>query len=159
MFLRKTVGVAAGAALLMLAASSATALDGPADPDPADSTTVAADIVTIDKTGRIAADGTVTLSGTYRCRHGSGPVFLSSSLAAEDNRYERYGIGGTRAICDGAEHTWSDTGRTHGRFRPGPAHVEVTVLGLLSDDGPLGLPLPQPHVRATHEQDIKLSES
>jgi len=34
MFLRKIVGVTAGAALLMLAAPSATALEEPADPEP-----------------------------------------------------------------------------------------------------------------------------
>ncbi|MER5223265.1 DUF6299 family protein [Streptomyces flaveus] len=158
MFLRKTVGVAAGAALLMLAASSATALDEPADPDPADSTTVAADMVTIDETGQIASDGTVTLSGTYRCWHSSGPVYVSSSLAAEDKTYELYGIGGTRAICDGTERTWSNTGRTQGRFQPGPAHVEATLLELHGDDGPFGLPIPRPNVRATHEQGIELSE-
>ncbi|GAB2978346.1 DUF6299 family protein [Streptomyces pseudoechinosporeus] len=156
MFLQKIVGVAAGAALLMLAAPSATALDKPAGPDPADSTT-AADTVTVDKTGRIAADGTITLSGTYRCSDSSGRVFVGSSLATEDNSHVRYGIGGTRAICDGAKHTWTNTGRAQGRFRPGPAHVEATVLELRSDDSPLNLPLP--HRRASHEQDIKLRES
>ncbi|GAA2629177.1 DUF6299 family protein [Streptomyces vastus] len=162
MFLRKILGVAAGAALLMLAAPSATALAAPADPDPADPTIVAADVVTVDETGRIAADGTITLSGTYRCSDSSGPVFVSSSLTAQGTSYVRYGIGGTRAVCDGAEHTWTNTGRTQpGRFAPGPAHVEATVMELRSDGGLLQnlLNLPRPHLHATQEQDITLIEA
>ncbi|MFE9648387.1 DUF6299 family protein [Streptomyces sp. NPDC006365] len=160
MFLRKIPGVAAGAALLMLAAPSATAVDEPADPDPADATTtVAADVVTVDETGRIAADGTITLSGTYRCSDSSGPVLVSSSLAARASSHVRYGIGGTRAVCDGAEHTWTSTGRTRpGRFEPGPAHAEATVMELRSD-GSLPLNLPRPHVHATQEQAITLVEA
>ncbi|MFC4469801.1 DUF6299 family protein [Streptomyces xiangluensis] len=159
MFLRKILGVAAGAALLMLAAPSATAVDEPADPDPADSTTVAAGVVTVDETGRIAADGTITLSGTYRCSDSSGPVLVTSSLATQASSHVRYGIGATRAVCDGAEHTWTNTGRTRpGRFEPGPAHVEATVMELRSD-GSLPLNLPWPHVHATQEQDITLVEA
>jgi hypothetical protein len=166
MFLRKILGVAAGAALLLLAAPAATALGEPADPhpdpDPAGSTTVVADVVTVDGTGRIAVDGTITLSGTYRCSDSSGPVFVSSSLAAQGTSYVRYGIG-TRATCDGAVHTWTNTGRTRpGLFEPGPAHVEATVMELRSDGGLLlGLPLtlPRPHLHATHEQDITLVQA
>lgn len=66
--------------------------------------------MTVDPVGRIAADGTVTLSGAYRCQSSSGPVFASSSVS-QGVSTTRYGIGGTRAVCDGALHrcpvTWA----------------------------------------------------
>ncbi|MER6633549.1 DUF6299 family protein, partial [Streptomyces sp. NPDC000987] len=62
--------VPGAAVLLLLAAVPAT----PAAADPHET-------VTVDRTGRLAADGTVTLSGTYRCLGGTGPVYVSSSLS------------------------------------------------------------------------------
>ncbi|MER5258116.1 DUF6299 family protein [Streptomyces sp. NPDC002855] len=109
--------------------------------------------VTVDPTGRIAPDGTVTLSGTYRCTGSTGPVFVSSSLV-QHNRTVRHGIGGTRAVCDGMEHAWTNTGRpTPSVLQPGAAHVEATVMELTSQSS---LPLPRFH--ATQQQDITLTE-
>ncbi|NGO13770.1 hypothetical protein G5C60_40810 [Streptomyces sp. HC44] len=148
MFLRQLVGGAAGAVLL-LAAPSATALADPA------ARADAGDMVTIDKIGRVAADGTVTLSGTYRCADGTAPVFVSSSLAQGDISYVQQSIGGTRAVCDGADHRWTNTGQTDpGRFKPGPARVEASVVELRNDGW-----LPLPHIRVTKEQGISLTES
>src|SRR4051794_28527499 len=68
--LRPALGTATTvAALLLLAAAPST----PAASAPGETVTVA-------PTGSIAADGTVTLSGTYRCTAGAGPVFVSSSV-------------------------------------------------------------------------------
>ncbi|WP_328768077.1 DUF6299 family protein [Streptomyces sp. NBC_00286] len=160
MFLPKIVGVAAGAALLMLAAPSATALGEPAGPEPTEpaassTTTATAEVVTVDETGRIASDGTVTLSGTYRCTDASGPVYVGSSLAPRETSYVRYGIGGTRAVCDGELHAWTNTGRTPlDRLQPGPAYVEATLMELRGSGGILNLP--QPRLHATEEQEITL---
>lgn len=95
------LAAAAGAALLLPAAPAATAA-------PHDARLVA-ESVTVDPTGRIAADGSVTLSGTYRCTGGSGPVFVSSTVSQSDPS-ARFGVGGTRAVCDGLEHRWVNTG-------------------------------------------------
>lgn len=40
--------------------------------------------VTVDTVGRLAADGTVTLTGTYRCTGNTGPVFVTSALSQRD---------------------------------------------------------------------------
>lgn len=109
--------------------------------------------VTVDPIGRIAEDGTVTLSGTYRCTGGTGPVFVSSSVS-QSSPSVRQGIGGTRAVCDGVEHVWENTGKAGAdSLAPGEARVEATVMEL-SPQG--GLPLPRFH--AAQQQDITLTK-
>ncbi|MFE2358052.1 DUF6299 family protein [Streptomyces parvulus] len=133
----------AGAALLLSAAPAATSA-------PADSR-LAAESVTVDPAGRIAADGTVTLSGTYRCSAGTGAVFVSSSVRQGDSAV-RHGIGGTRAVCDGLEHRWVNTATpAEGALKPGAAHVEATLMELRTTSG---LPLPSFHAR--QDQDVTL---
>lgn len=133
---------AAGAALFLLAAPAL-----PAHADPYET-------VTVDPVGRIAADGTVTLSGTYRCTGGTGPVFVSSSVGQRSPSV-RQGIGGTRAVCDGIDHVWQNTGKpTPGSLEPGAAHVEATVMELSPQGGLL-----MPRFHATGQQDITLTMS
>ncbi|MEV0244586.1 DUF6299 family protein [Streptomyces sp. NPDC050674] len=146
MRVRPLLGAAAGAALLLLTGAGAT---------PAGASVLApAGSVTVDPVGRLAADGTVTLSGTYRCVSSSGPVFVSSSVR-QGVSPTRYGIGGTRAVCDGAEHRWVNTGRTAtGSLMAGVAHVEATVMELRTFSG---LPLPTFH--AVRGQDITLTQA
>ncbi|MDQ1015589.1 DUF6299 family protein [Streptomyces afghaniensis] len=144
MRLRPLLGAAAGAALLLL--TGAAAAPATAAPTPSEA-------VTVDSVGRIAADGTVTLSGTYRCQGSSGPVFVGSSLS-QGSSITRYGIGGTRAVCDGAEHRWVNTGRPmSGALVPGAAHVEATVMELRTFSG-----LPLPRFRAVHGQAVTLTQ-
>jgi hypothetical protein len=108
--------------------------------------------VTVDRTARLAADGTVTLSGTYRCLGNTGPAFVSSSVGQKSPSV-RHGIGGTRAVCDGVEHRWENTGTVDaGALEPGAAHVEATVMELHPQGG---LPLPRFH--AAQQQDVILS--
>ena len=147
MSLRQVIGAATGAAFLLLAAPSAVAVAVGALSAPSDT-------VTVDSTGHLAADGTVTLSGTYRCLSGTGPVLVSSSLSQDGPRI-RYGIGGTAAVCDGAEHRWTNSEkRTSDTLEPGAAHVEATLMELSPALG--GLPLPLFH--AVQQQDITLME-
>ncbi|MFJ1733712.1 DUF6299 family protein [Streptomyces sp. NPDC088254] len=142
MSLRPALTAAVGAALLLLAVPSASAA---ADPAPA------AEAVTVDPAGSIAADGTVTLSGTYRCVDSTGPVFVASSIG-QDPSTVRYGIGGSRAVCDGVEHRWVNTGKPMpGSLKAGTARVEATVLELR----PQGLLL-LPGFHATLQQDVTL---
>ncbi|MFJ9349434.1 DUF6299 family protein [Streptomyces sp. NPDC101237] len=138
--LRPVLAAALGSAALLCAAV------GPATAAPAES-------VTVDATGRLADDGTVTLSGTYTCTDATGPVFVSSSVS-QDSPTSRHGVGGTRAVCDGAEHHWENTGKvTSEKLEPGAARVEVTVMELRPAGG---LPLPFFHV--TRQQDVKLAK-
>ncbi|MFD8154676.1 DUF6299 family protein [Streptomyces sp. NPDC059720] len=140
---RSLLGAAAGAALLLLTGAGAA---------PATASTAAvADSVTVDAVGRIAADGTITLTGTYRCASSSGPVFVSSSVS-QGVSTTRHGIGGTRAVCDGAEHRWVNTGRPMpGSLLPGAARVDATLMELRLLGG---LPLPSAH--ATSAQAVTL---
>ncbi|WP_217566160.1 DUF6299 family protein [Streptomyces sp. GbtcB7] len=145
--LRQVFGAATGAVLLLLFAPSAVAVSVGALSDPSET-------VTVDPTGHLAADGTVTLSGTYRCLRGTGPVLVSSSVSQGDTRI-RYGIGGSAAVCDGAEHRWTNSEkRTPGTLAPGAAHVEATLMELSPALG--GLPLPLFH--ALQQQDVTLME-
>ncbi|MEV0634056.1 DUF6299 family protein [Streptomyces sp. NPDC050619] len=146
MSLRSALGAAAGTALLLLAAPAPSATAAPAPVDPSET-------VTIDQTGRIAADGTVTLSGSYRCVGGTGPVFVSSSVS-QGSSSVRHGIGGTRAVCDGMEHRWENTGKPSPiTLTPGTAHVEATVMELQFQ----GI-LPLPRFHAAQRQDVTLTE-
>ncbi|WP_340375353.1 DUF6299 family protein [Streptomyces sp. SS7] len=142
MLLRPALAAAAGAALVLLAlpAQAATA-------DPTES-------LTVTPAATIAADGTVTLSGTYRCVGNTGPVFISSAVQQGDAP-ARYGIGGSSALCDGAVHSWRNTGRVQGdALTAGPAHVEATITELEPHGG---LPLPRFH--AIQQQDVTLTQS
>ncbi|MFH9013501.1 DUF6299 family protein [Streptomyces sp. NPDC017943] len=149
---RSLLGAAAGAALLLLTgAGAAPATASTATPGTASA--AVADSVTVDAIGRIAADGTVTLTGTYRCASASGPVFVSSSVS-QGVSTTRHGIGGTRAVCDGAEHRWANTGRPMpGSLVPGAARVEATLMELRLLGG---LPLPSAH--ATSGQAVTLTQ-
>jgi hypothetical protein len=141
MFLRPALSAAAGAVLLLLAAPAVVAVVGPTES------------VTVDPVGRIAADGTVALSGTYRCVAGTGPVFVSTSVGQDPD--VTYGIGATRAVCDGAEHTWKNTGKaTPNDLTPGAARVEATLMELRLDGG---LFLPRFH--ATQKREVTLTRS
>ncbi|MFC8087041.1 DUF6299 family protein [Streptomyces sp. NPDC057340] len=138
------LATAAGAALLLLAGPAASAA-------PHDARLVA-ESVTVDPTGRLAADGSITLSGTYRCTGGTGPVYVSSTVSQSDPSV-RYGVGGTRAVCDGLEHRWVNTGTPDTVvLKPGAAHVEATLMELR----PTGI-VPLPSFHARHGQDVTLT--
>ncbi|MER7920522.1 MULTISPECIES: DUF6299 family protein [unclassified Streptomyces] len=137
-----TAGPAHAAGSAHAAASVRTAVPAHAAPG---------EFVTVDTVGRLAADGTVTLTGTYRCAGNTGPVFVTSALSQRDPRV-RHGIGGTVARCDGMTHNWSNSGRvTSETLRPGAAHVQATVMELR----PVGL-VPLPVFHATADQDVTL---
>ncbi|MEV8021179.1 DUF6299 family protein [Streptomyces sp. NPDC086554] len=100
------------------------------------------DDLTVNGTGTIAADGTITLSGTYRCLPDDtpGPVFVGSTLVQGG---ESTGIGGTRAVCDGQVRGWTNTsmGTTAGsRYKRGEATVRAHLMKLNTKSG---LPMPK----------------
>ncbi|MFE0250207.1 DUF6299 family protein [Streptomyces sp. NPDC059010] len=145
--LRPALATAACAALLLLvAAPSAPAHSGAAaGPE---------EIVTIDNTGRMAADGTVTLSGTYRCVDSVGPVFVSSSISQRSETV-RYAIGGTSAVCDGKLHRWENKSKSAATtLKSGKSDVEATIVEL----HPVGI-LPLPRFHALLKENITLSKA
>ncbi|WP_426363125.1 DUF6299 family protein [Streptomyces sp. E-08] len=107
--------------------------------------------LTVDEYGTLAADATVSVSGTYRCLDDSeGPVFVSSTLKQGSRST---GIGGTRAVCDGHLHTWTNSAVVKDpAYRPGAARVEATLLQLTP--GESGLPLPG--FLAAEQADVEL---
>ncbi|MFE4593437.1 DUF6299 family protein [Streptomyces laurentii] len=132
--MRVRLALAAG---VLATATAATALTGAtATAAPARS----ANVVSVDRQGKAAKSGEVSVSGSYRCASGgSGPVFLGSTLVQQDRSV---GIGGTRAVCDGRTHRWTHRSLVkQNSFKAGTARVEA-VLVRLAPDGPLGLPLP-----------------
>ena len=142
---RPALAAALGSVALLCAAVA------PAAAAPAPESAAPTESVTVDPTGRLASDGTVTLSGTYTCTGATGPVFISSSISQQSPNL-RHGVGGTRAVCDGAKHDWKNTGRvTSEKLKPGAAHVEATILELRPVGG-----LPLPFIHAVAEQDITL---
>ncbi|WP_017241597.1 DUF6299 family protein [Streptomyces sp. SS] len=98
-----------------------------------------ADSLSIDGHGTVASDGTVSLSGTYRCIDDSaGPVFVSATLVQGDHSA---GIGGTQAVCDGRDHTWVNTSVVkEPAYQAGAAQVRAHLMQLTT--GEMGLPTP-----------------
>ncbi|MCF2530345.1 DUF6299 family protein [Yinghuangia soli] len=111
------------------------------------------DFVALAETGAIAEDGTVTLSGTYRCAPGrQGAVFVSSKLIQADGGS---GIGGSFADCDGRAHQWSNKGKPATAATPGAARGEATLLRM---DTSRGL-IPIPSILATDHRDLELADA
>ncbi|MGW1539839.1 DUF6299 family protein [Streptomyces sp. NPDC002309] len=143
---RPALGAVAIVALALLAAVPATSA--------AAGTKDSTDSITVDSAGRIGPDGSITLTGTYRCASSSGPVFISSSITQADPAV-RYGIGGSRAECDGKEHRWANTGKPRDHvLEKGTAQVEATLMELRLQGG---LPLPHFHA-AAQQQGVMLAE-
>lgn len=93
----------------------------------------APDTITIAPAGRIAADGTLTLSGTYRCSSlRSGPVLIAAKALQGDARAE---ADGALAVCDDRVHTWSESAEPNAALAPGAAHGEATLLELNRSHG------------------------
>jgi hypothetical protein len=109
--------------------------------------------ITIDRTGQIAPNGTITLTGTYRCSSPQpGPVLVGAKLTQEGATAS---VGGTTARCDGKLHTWRNTGPTESPFKAGAARGEATLFGLDSSGG-MG---PLPFFVDTDRQDLNLRQN
>lgn len=112
----------------------------------------APDAVTIDRTGLIAPDGTLTLSGTYRCSSRLGPAYIGSEVSRGNAQSS---VGGTAATCDGKEHTWRNTSRgAAGRFVAGPAVGEAVLFVLDLSNGLVPIPV----VLGSDEHELSLRQ-
>ncbi|MFD7627940.1 DUF6299 family protein [Streptomyces sp. NPDC059851] len=89
------------AALSTLAA--ATAFAAPAG------ATVFDQAISVQSEAHIGADGTITLSGTYRCEQPSpdGTTQVKATLVQDG---VHLGISGGQAVCDGKDHQWHARG-------------------------------------------------
>jgi hypothetical protein len=122
-----TLAGALGVAAPAGAAEAAGGTDGP-------------DAVTVTG-GHLAKDGTVTVTGTYRCQPPApgATVFVGSDLSQGGHED---GIGGTQAVCDGREHSYANTGETTpGTYHPGPAQLSASLIALVQNG--YGVPMPQ----------------
>ncbi|MEU4896685.1 DUF6299 family protein [Streptomyces sp. NPDC044780] len=86
------------------------------------------DDLTIDRTGDVTPDGSVTLYGSYRCAGNGSEGLRASVLVTLVQGRERHGLGGYEAVCDGWRHRWVIDGTGVGRYVRGPADVEGVLL-------------------------------
>ncbi|MFE6132272.1 DUF6299 family protein [Streptomyces sp. NPDC056437] len=112
----------------------------------------APDTVTVDGIGLIAEDGTLTLSGTYRCSSLRTSPIVISSKATQGNT--QVGIGSTTAICDGQEREWRNTGNHMGLLAPGAAQGEASLIALDTSRGFIPIPV----VLTTQRGDLTLQQ-
>ncbi|GAB2694641.1 DUF6299 family protein [Kitasatospora kifunensis] len=112
----------------------------------------AGETLSVARMGVIASDGTVTLTGTYRCST-AGAVYVTSNLRVGQTQTN---IGnGVRATCDGNEHSWTSQGKpAQLHAQPGPARVEATLTHLTQ--GPAWWLPVLPEFLAQQSQDIML---
>lgn len=109
--------------------------------------------VTIDQVGRIASDGAITLTGTYRCSSQPvGPVLIGSQAIQGSSRVHLEGV---VATCDGQQRSWRATGRGTETLVPGAASSEATLLHL---DFSHGL-VPFPKVLTSGTGSLRLQRS
>ncbi|GLF97064.1 DUF6299 family protein [Streptomyces yaizuensis] len=109
----------------------------------------APDTISIAPAAGIAADGSLTLSGTYRCFRHSGAVLIGAKALQRDARAE---FDGDMAVCDGRAHNWSGTAPATGTFETGAARGEAVLIHLDSSQGFVPLPV----IVDTHTADLEL---
>ncbi|MET9963219.1 DUF6299 family protein [Streptomyces sp. NPDC006326] len=110
--------------------------------------------ISVQPYAQIGEDGTITLSGTYRCTDASpvGGIQIAASVIQDHTRLTT-GAGG--AVCDGAEHEWESRAslRYTPDIHPGPARAEVRLQEVkLSGLMPKSL-----HTLAEDQQDIQIT--
>ncbi|MFI9203437.1 DUF6299 family protein [Streptomyces sp. NPDC053048] len=148
---REALGIATGAATLIVtsAATGSTPEAAAAAPPERPPNTF-----TIDRTARLAPDGTITLTGTYRCTvvaQPAGTVYVGSNIRQGGITH---GIGGSVAACDGKEHRWRNSALPYRtRYRPGPARADGTLMQFKKDKS--GIPLPH-FLAVASERDVTL---
>jgi hypothetical protein len=88
-----------------------------------------ADTVSSAPNGVITQDGTVALSGTYRCSPEWADQTVVNSALVTGSSSSSVGDSAP-AVCDGREHSWSNQGRPYLGASSGPATVEVSLVHL-----------------------------
>ncbi|WP_035802963.1 DUF6299 family protein [Kitasatospora mediocidica] len=96
---------------------------------PAFGATGGGNAVTVAPTGVIAADGTVTLSGTYHCSPSMAHGTVIDTSLTTGSVTSNIG-NGVPTVCDGLEHNWAASGRPYQAAVPGPAQVRASMVHL-----------------------------
>ncbi len=139
MSLRPLLGAASCAALLLLGAATAAPPPWPPPRSTSPSTR---------RAGSPPTAPSPSPAPTAVLRRGTGPVFVSSSVNQSTPNVS-YGIGGTAAVCDGAEHRWENSGKApKDALKAGAAKVEATLMELR---GSGILVIPVPHAVSHHD--------
>ncbi|OPC82686.1 hypothetical protein B4N89_18595 [Embleya scabrispora] len=113
---------------------------------------VAGDQVSLDPTVWVTADGTVTISGTYRCSADhAGTVLVGGSVSQAGLHIA---MGANAATCDGLTHDWRSSERPPLDFVPGPARGDATLLELRSGEGVVPV---LPNVLAQETRDVTIT--
>ncbi|MEU7134725.1 DUF6299 family protein [Streptomyces sp. NPDC046261] len=99
-------------------------------------------ILAIDPVAHIAPDGTITMTGSYRCTllpgDPTGTVLVATNLM-QGGRVT--GIGGSAAVCDGNPHRWRNSARPYrAEYRPGPARADGTLMQFRKNKNGILLP-------------------
>jgi len=97
--------------------------------------------VTVSRVGYVSSNGTVALSGTYRCLRDGAAIPRADILVTLTQGQVRFGLGGGPALCDGLIHSWAVQESPGVNFVPGPALVESSLLRF--DAGQQLVPLPR----------------
>ncbi|MFE3199096.1 DUF6299 family protein [Embleya sp. NPDC059237] len=113
---------------------------------------VAGDQVSLDPTVWVAADGTVTVSGTYSCAaEHTGSVLVGGTVSQAGRNFS---VGGSAATCDGLTHDWHSSARPPLDFVPGPARADATLLELLPGEGVVPV---VPNILAQSARDVTIT--
>ncbi|MBC3841456.1 hypothetical protein GXW82_17630 [Streptacidiphilus sp. 4-A2] len=87
-------------------------------------------------TGTIAKDGTVTLSGTYRCSSDEAYGTVVSTSVTSGTETSSVGSS-VQAVCDGQEHNWTSQGRPYLPVQAGPVQAQASLIHLSWSSGSL----------------------
>ncbi|MEU0939327.1 DUF6299 family protein [Embleya sp. NPDC005971] len=144
---RAAAALSAGIAGLLLALAPVAARA-------AESVHVGGDRVLLDSTVWVAADGTITLSGTYQCSAGHAGVVLVGGSVGQAGHHTA--VGGSIATCDGRAHAWRNSEKSAIGFVPGAAHGDATLLEL--EDGEGVVPV-LPAILAVDDHDVVIQRA
>ncbi|WP_126643890.1 DUF6299 family protein [Embleya hyalina] len=149
---RTAMALSVGFAGLALAfVPVAAQAQAPAQP-PARQLPVTNDQVSLDPAVWMAADGTLTISGTYRCSADhTGNVLVGGSI---DQAGLHISMGGSTATCDGLTHDWRSSERPPLDFVPGPARGDATLLELRRGEGVVPV---LPNILAQDARDVTIT--
>ena len=108
--------------------------------------------VTVAPIGTVAKDGTVTLTGTYRCSPDAGYGTVVNASVTDGHDTSSVG-GSVPATCDGYDHTWTAQGTPYLPASVGRVRTEASLVHVDWQSSSL---IPRVDVLADQPQDTLL---